>query len=133
MKKIVGAVRQLPARQHSQSKWSPHTYYCHYSSNRIRTTQNKLLNMLSSKFDRSVAVNLKPISYFLVLIPLVFLSRNYWSQLHQHLMANIGEKAISILMGDSNSGLGYLITNVIPDFHIFTNFVRSQIFLTKTL
>ena len=43
-----------------------------------------------SKFVRSVILVLKSICYFLALIWLGFLSRNYWSLLdHDHLMAYI--------------------------------------------
>ena len=42
-----------------------------------------------------------------------FLSRNYWSSIDHGLMASIGEKAISILAGNLNSGRSYLITAVI--------------------
>ena len=43
-----------------------------------------------SKFDRSVFLILKPISYyFWRLYGLVFLSRNYWSSLDHDLMASI--------------------------------------------
>ena len=41
-------------------------------------------------------------------------------------MANIGEKAISILAGNSNSGLSYLITTVLKKQCIETAIVRSQ-------
>ena len=59
-----------------------------------------------SKFDRSVVMNWKPVSYFfLVFIPLDFWCRNYW-------MANIWETTTSILAGNLNSGLSYLITTV---------------------
>ena len=43
----------------------------------------------SSKFDRSLFLILKPISYFLVFNWLFFLSRNYWSSLDYDLMASI--------------------------------------------
>ena len=55
-------------------------------------------------------MNLKPISYFFGIICLGFLSRIYWSSLDHDLMANTWEKAISILMGNLNSGCSYLIT-----------------------
>ena len=56
---------------------------------------------------------LKPISIFLVLIWLGFLSRNFWSLLNHDLMASIWEKAISILAGNLNSSRSYLITAVV--------------------
>ena len=65
------------------------------------------------KFDRSVVVNLNPILYFLVFSSLGSLSRSYWSWLNHPLMANIWEKAISILAGNLNSVLSYLITTVL--------------------
>ena len=40
-------------------------------------------------------------------------------------MANIGEKAISILAGNSNSGLSYLSTTVPYDLKIDNNFGGS--------
>ena len=55
---------------------------------------------------------------FLVFIPLGFFSRSYWRYLNHHLMANIWEKAILILVGNLNSGLSYLITTVIHGFWI---------------
>ena len=63
-----------------------------------------------SKFDWSVFLNLKPISYSLAFIWLGFLSRNYWSLLDYDLMASIWEKALSILAGNLNSGCSYIIT-----------------------
>ena len=42
-----------------------------------------------SKFDRSVFLILRPISYFFVFIWLAFLSRNYWDSLDHDLMASI--------------------------------------------
>ena len=67
-----------------------------------------------SKFDRSVFVNLKPISHFFGrLYGLGFLSRNYWSWSHPNLMASIWEKVISILAGNLNSGRSYFITAVL--------------------
>ena len=65
-----------------------------------------------SKFDRSVFLILKPISYFLAFIWFGFLSRKYWSSLDHDLMASIWGKAISILAGNLNSGRSYLITAV---------------------
>ena len=66
-----------------------------------------------SKFDRSVFLILKSISYFfLAFIWLGFLSKNYWSSLDHDLMASIWEKAISISAGNLNSGRSYLITAV---------------------
>ena len=56
-----------------------------------------------SKFEQSVIVKL---------IPLAFCCRNYWSWLNHHLMANIREKVISVLAGNLNLGLSYLITTV---------------------
>ena len=44
---------------------------------------------------------------------LVFLFKNYLSALDHDLMAKIWEKAISILAGNLNSGLSYLITAVL--------------------
>ena len=55
-----------------------------------------------------------------------FLSRNYWSSLDHGLMANILEKAISILVGNLNSGLSFLFTallNVKSKVEIFSIFV----------
>ena len=40
------------------------------------------------------------------------MSRNYWSWLDHALMASILEKVISLLTGNLNSGLSYLITAV---------------------
>ena len=67
-----------------------------------------------SKFDRSVFLILKPISFLLVFCVHLawFLSRNYWSSLDHDLMASIWEKAISILAENLNSGRSYLITAV---------------------
>ena len=62
-----------------------------------------------SKFEQSVIVN----SWLKKFIPLAFCSRNYWSQLNNHLMANIWEKAISILAEDLNLGRSYLIITVL--------------------
>ena len=45
-----------------------------------------------SKFDRSVVVNLKSISYS-VKFHMVFLFKNYWSLLNHHLMANTWKKS----------------------------------------
>ena len=42
-----------------------------------------------SKFDKSVFLNLKPISYFFGIYMACFLSRNYWSSLDHDLMASI--------------------------------------------
>ena len=61
-----------------------------------------------SKFDRSAVMNLKGNSYFLVFIPLGFLSRKYWSLLNYHQMADIWEKTILILAENLNSGLSHL-------------------------
>ena len=47
-----------------------------YSSNKIRKTQNE---HPLSKFDGSVVVDLKPISYFLVLIPFGVFFLKYWT------------------------------------------------------
>jgi hypothetical protein len=65
-----------------------------------------------TKYDRSVFLILKPISYF---FGIVFLCRNYWSSLD--LMASIWETAISILPGNLNSDRSYLITAVPIDFY----------------
>jgi hypothetical protein len=68
------------------------------------------------KFDWSVFLNLKPISHFLAFIWLVlFLSRIYWSFLDHNLMANILEKATSILAENLNLGCSYLITAVLQN------------------
>ena len=66
-----------------------------------------------SKFEQSVIVNLMPILDFFGIIPIAFCSRNFWSQINHHLMANIWGKAISILEGNLNLGRSYLITTVI--------------------
>ena len=57
------------------------------------------------KFDRALVVNLKQITSFLTFIPLAFWIRNY-------LLANVWEKNISMLAGNLNTGLSYLITTV---------------------
>ena len=65
-----------------------------------------------SKFDRSVFLILKPISYFGVYMARFFLSRNFWCLLDHDLMTSIWEKAVSILAGNLNLGRSYLITAV---------------------
>ena len=60
-------------------------------------------SLLTSNWDRSVVVNLKPMSNFLGAYITCFLL---------HLMANIWDIAISILARNLNSGLSYLITTV---------------------
>ena len=82
------------------------------TSKRILDLEYRLHHCLS-KFDRSVFLILKPISYFLAFKWLGFLSRNYWSLLDHDLMASNWEKAISILAGNLNSGRSYLITAVL--------------------
>ena len=68
-----------------------------------------------SKFDRSVFLIVKPISYFWRLYGLVFYLETI--RVHDHdLMASIREKAISILAGNLNSGRSYLITAVLIFF-----------------
>ena len=62
-----------------------HLYCCpeceqKYSSNKIRKTQNKHLNIHSlSKFEQSVIVNLIPIYCPFGIDTTTFCSRNYWS------------------------------------------------------
>ena len=64
-----------------------------------------------SKFDKSVFLISKPISYFWGhFYGLVFLSRNYLSLLHHDLMVRV--KAISIFAENLNSGHSYIITAV---------------------
>ena len=65
-----------------------------------------------SKFDWSVFLNLKPISYFFGIYTAWFFI--YWSSLDHVLMASIWEKAILILARNLNSGRSYLITAVLP-------------------
>ena len=52
------------------------------------------------------------LSYLITTAPLAFWSKNYWGQLNHHLMANIWEKAKSILARNLISSLSYLITTV---------------------
>ena len=49
---------------------------------------------------------------FLGLYTLAFCTRNYWRWLNHNWMANIWERAISILAGNLNLGRSYLITTV---------------------
>ena len=57
---------------------------------------------------------LKPISYlFLAFTWVGFLSRNYCSLLDHDLMASIWKKAISILVGNLNSGRSYFLAAVL--------------------
>ena len=101
-----------------------------YRSNKIRKTQNEQMNIILSKFEKSVIVNLMPISWVFGYIPHSFCSRHYWSYLNHHLMANISEKAISILAGNLNLGCSYLITTVqYPINHVLIwnkKFVSNQ-------
>ena len=61
-----------------------------------------------SKFDRSRVINLKKTSHFFILVYTTwFSSRNHWTSLKHHTMANIWEKAISILAANLSSGFMY--------------------------
>ena len=77
-----------------------------FSFKQLLCTAKRILE----RFDRSVFLISKPISFFLAFIWLGFLSRNYLSSLDHDLMASIWEKAISILAGNLNSGRSYLIS-----------------------
>ena len=66
-----------------------------------------------SKFDWFVFLILKPISYFGCIYVAWFFIQNLLSLLDDDLMANILEKAISILAGNLKSGHSYLIIAVL--------------------
>ena len=81
-----------------------------YSSNQIRKTKNEdLFIICQSLIIHEFKVNFL---LFWCLYRLVFYLETIGSCLNHPLMANICEKAISILVGNSNSGLSYLITIV---------------------
>ena len=69
--------------QHTHSAWGccqcPKLYIPSSTAKRILERLSIQTSSLLSKFDRSVFLNLKPISYFLAFIWLGFLSRNFWS------------------------------------------------------
>ena len=81
-----------------------------------------------SKFDWSVFLNLKPISYFFVIFMAWFLSKIYWSWWDHDIMASIWEKATgdphilwfhnswSPLFRDSVSGLNFVNSSLFCDF-----------------
>ena len=53
------------------------------------------------------------LTFFGLYLLLALCSRNYWNLLNHHLMANIWEKSISILVGNLNLGRSHLITTVL--------------------
>ena len=70
-----------------------------------RTSFFKIWTVSSCKFNANFLT-------FLSLYHFFFCCRNYWSWSNHHLMANIWEKAISILAGNLNLDRSYLITTV---------------------
>ena len=85
-----------------------------------------------SKFDRYVfcITNFKAnFLSFLVIIWLVFLSRNYWSSIYHDLMSSIWEKVIWILAGNLNSGRSYLITAVKSGVEMSCNLFSNGVFV----
>ena len=66
------------------------------------------------KFEQSVIANLMPISGLILgLYHWLFALETIGVKLNHHMMANIWEKAISILAGNLNLGSSCLITTVL--------------------